>query len=87
MRGLVACGWFGIQTWVGAQSLHKMAQLFTGDLLAPTTWLATCIPWLGISPSELFCFVAFWAFQVGIIVRGIESIRVLEEYSAPVSSA
>lgn len=84
MRGLVACGWFGIQTWVGAQSLHKLCDVFLGAAMSGSDFWSGTIGWLGINLSELVCFVAFWALQVGIILSGIESIRVLEEWSAPV---
>lgn len=77
LRGLIACGWFGIQTWVGAGAIHTLlSPLWGGGIAAP-------LPWLGIAASELACFAAFWAAQVAIIVRGIESIRVVEAYSAP----
>lgn len=78
LRALVACGWFGIQTWVGAGIVHTLLNaLSSGALTAPP------LPWVGISASEVACFVAFWAVQVGIIVRGIESIKAVEQFSAP----
>lgn len=78
-RALVACGWFGIQTWVGGSAIHQMASALAGGPLpsAPLTGL-------GISAPELACFVLFWLVQVAILVRGMESIRVVEKYSAPV---
>lgn len=79
LRALVACGWFGIQTWVGGGAIFALINNVTGNLL-PTTPL----PFVGISAGELFCFYTFWAAQVLIIVRGIESIKVVEQYSAPV---
>ncbi len=41
------------------------------------------MPVLGISLSELFCFLAFWALQVAILRRGIDSIKLLETWAAP----
>ncbi len=87
LRGLVACGWFGIQTWFGGFAIYQLLNallptrmvggeavpfLFTGDL-----------PVLGINGGELVCFLVFWLLQVGVIYKGIESIRVLETWAAP----
>jgi NCS1 family nucleobase:cation symporter-1 len=79
LRALVACGWFGIQTWVGAGAIHALLDSLTGGMLA-----AQPLPWLGISLPEAACFLAFWGAQVAIIVRGIDSIKVVEQYSAPI---
>ena len=79
LRALVACGWFGIQTWVGAGAIHTLLNSVTGG-----TFIAPVVPWLGISWPEAACFLLFWAMQVWIIVRGIESIKTVEQYSAPV---
>ena len=79
MRAFVACGWFGIQTYIGGAAIFTMAKvLFLGD-----GFVESRLPVLGIGPFELICFVAFWAMQVAIIVRGVESIRVLETWAAP----
>ncbi|KAG2437358.1 hypothetical protein HXX76_006013 [Chlamydomonas incerta] len=78
-RAIVACGWFGIQTWIGGSSIFQMLMAVTGGAVA-----AAPIAWLGISLPELLCFLAFWAAQVWIVVRGMESIRILEKYSAPI---
>lgn len=80
MRALVACGWFGIQTWVGGMAIYML----TGKLV-PETWaLPQLLPaWMGINTGQLLSFLAFWAINVAIIVRGIETIRVLETWSAP----
>lgn len=79
LRALVACGWFGIQTWVGGGAIYALINNVTGNMLAGAP-----LPFIGISAGELFCFYTFWAAQVLIIVRGIESIKVVEQYSAPV---
>ncbi|KAK9812699.1 hypothetical protein WJX72_002283 [[Myrmecia] bisecta] len=78
LRAFVACGWFGIQTWVGSCAIHKMLAVVSGGAT-----LTAKIAWLGISSSELACFLVFWAVQAGIIVHGIESIRKIEKISAP----
>lgn len=80
MRALVACGWFGIQTWWGGEALYILIRI-----LCPASWsLPDVTPaWLGISTGELLAFAGFWALQVIIIWRGIESIRILETWAAP----
>lgn len=79
LRALVACGWFGIQTWIGGAAI---VQLLDAMLAADLAALPD-LPVLGITAVELACFVAFWAIQVAIIHRGVESIRVLENLAAP----
>jgi nucleobase:cation symporter-1, NCS1 family len=77
-RALVACGWFGIQTWIGGGSIYIV--LLRLGLVAPD--LAP-IAGLGINAAQLGCFVAFWALNVYFIHRGMESIKWLETLAAP----
>jgi nucleobase:cation symporter-1, NCS1 family len=79
MRGIVACGWFGIQTWVGGAAIHATAAVIFG--FDPSK--AEPLPVLGISASEFACFMIFWALNVYFIVRGMDSIKWLETLSAP----
>ncbi len=78
LRGLVACGWFGIQTWIGGEAIFHLLGAMRGAPL-PTTPL----PVLGISTAQLLCFLAFWLLQVALFWRGVQSIRVLEVWGAP----
>ena len=78
LRALVACGWFGIQTWIGGSAIYQLVNALANDLL-----IGPDVAWLGISRGELLCFGAFWVLQVIILLRGIESIRVLETWAAP----
>jgi nucleobase:cation symporter-1, NCS1 family len=80
LRAAVACGWFGIQTWIGGKALYLLARV-----LLPASWdLPQPLPdWLGVTSGQLLAFLAFWAVNVAIIVRGIESIRILERWAAP----
>ncbi|HJR53205.1 MAG TPA: cytosine permease, partial [Gemmatimonadota bacterium] len=78
LRGLVACGWFGIQTWIGGHALYAMARVvWPGIADAPG------IGWLGINAWELVAFLAFWALNVWIAWAGTESIKWLEAWGAP----
>jgi NCS1 family nucleobase:cation symporter-1 len=80
MRALVACGWFGIQTWIGGMAVYTLVGAHV-----PASWtLPDVLPaWMGIGTGQLVAFLAFWALNVAIIVRGIETIRVLETWAAP----
>ena len=69
-RALVACGWFGIQTWIGGKAIH-------------TILLALWPGWQAVNGGEWICFFAFWALNMYVVLRGIESIRVLEDWGAP----
>ncbi len=70
LRAIVACGWFGIQTWIGGLALH-------------TLLTAAWPPWAGVPGGPGIAFVLFWLVQVAIIVRGLEGIRRLESWTAP----
>lgn len=70
LRALVACGWFGIQTWIGGQAIHSMLQIL---------WPG----FAGISGGAWLCFFAFWALNIAVIWRGIETIKFLEGIGAP----
>jgi NCS1 family nucleobase:cation symporter-1 len=79
LRAFVACGWFGINTYIGGSALAQVVRALFLDSAAPGERL----PLLGVEPLELACFMVFWAVQVGILLRGIESIKHLETWSAP----
>lgn len=79
MRAMVACGWFGIQTWVGGAAIYATSAVLFG--FDPAT--KTNLPMLGISAGELFSFLLFWVLNIVIILRGMDSIKWLEIWSAP----
>jgi nucleobase:cation symporter-1, NCS1 family len=74
LRAIVACGWFGIQTWIGGWAIYKLG-LVAWPGLAQTAMLG----FLGINIAQLICFLAFWALNVWIFWRGMETIRVVED--------
>ncbi|WP_193075510.1 NCS1 family nucleobase:cation symporter-1 [Pseudomonas sp. FME51] len=78
LRGLVACGWFGIQTWVGGSAIYIIINIMTDNAIS-----GSVISFLGIDPGQLACFLLFWAMHVVFIAYGTESIRWLETYAAP----
>lgn len=80
MRGLVACGWFGIQTWIGGSAIYILhATIFGFKQAGP----GDALPVLGISAGQFGCFLLFWAANVAIILFGIQSIKWLENMAAP----
>jgi NCS1 family nucleobase:cation symporter-1 len=78
MRALVACGWFGIQTWIGGMSLHTLLAIWF-----PSWRQAPSIAGLEITWSQLGCFLAFWFLNIVVVWRGIGTIRVLLNIKAP----
>ena len=78
LRGLVACGWFGIQTWIGGHALYALARV-----IWPSIADAPGFGWLGINAWELTAFLAFWALNVWIAWSGTERIKWLEAWGAP----
>ena len=78
LRALVACGWFGIQTWIGGGAIYQILAIYVPAWkeLAP-------IAGLGINAAQLVCFLAFWAVNMIVIWMGINSIRVLLNIKAP----
>src|SRR5438477_2574231 len=78
MRALVACGWFGIQAWIGGMALFTLLSVWL-----PTWKTAQPLPVLGITAPQLACFLAFWLLNIVVVWRGIESIRLLLNIKAP----
>ncbi|MGA9243156.1 MAG: NCS1 family nucleobase:cation symporter-1 [Silvibacterium sp.] len=70
LRAIVACGWFGIQSWIGGQAIHAML-LVVWPGMAAAQW------------SVWACFLGFWALNMAVVWRGVESIRFLQGFSAP----
>ena len=80
MRALVACGWFGIQTWIGGSAIYNLLAIIIGFTPAgPDQFL----PLLGLSWGQLGSFMLFWAINIWVIMAGIESIKRLETLAAP----
>jgi nucleobase:cation symporter-1, NCS1 family len=78
LRALVACGWFGIQAWIGGAAIYKIVGIYV-----PSWHDLPKLGNLGINPAELLCFLGFWAINMVVIWRGIESIRFLLNIKAP----
>jgi nucleobase:cation symporter-1, NCS1 family len=70
LRALVACGWFGIQAWIGGQAIYSMLRI---------VWPGAA----NVPGSNWICFFLFWALNMYVIWRGIETIKFLEGIGAP----
>jgi NCS1 family nucleobase:cation symporter-1 len=81
MRAVVACGWYGIQTWFGGSMIYTLLGVMGYSIAGDK------IPGLGIDLGQLACFLVFWAIQLYFIVHGMEAIRKLETYTAPLKIA
>ncbi|GLT71788.1 hypothetical protein SLA2020_437830 [Shorea laevis] len=79
LRAFVGCGWYGIETWIGGEAIFLLLPKFIKE-----STLSQFLPWLGTSPLEFACFIAFWLAQLTIVWKGMEGIRELEKYSAPI---
>ncbi|HSJ76188.1 MAG TPA: NCS1 family nucleobase:cation symporter-1, partial [Gemmatimonadales bacterium] len=78
LRALVACGWFGIQTWIGGNAIYKIVGVFV-----PSLATGQPLPVLGITGMQLVCFLLFWGANMWVIYRGIDTIRFLLNIKAP----
>ncbi len=73
VRAIVACGWFGIQTWIGGLAIYAIFNALTGAEGAA-----------GLSVGKFISFAIFWFINIYFIWKGMESIKFLEQYSAPI---
>jgi NCS1 family nucleobase:cation symporter-1 len=77
LRALVACGWFGIQTWIGGQAIFTII-----GRLAGSGW--TSASGFGGQPWTMWLsFAAFWLIQMILFWRGINALRRFENWAAP----
>jgi NCS1 family nucleobase:cation symporter-1 len=78
MRALVACGWFGIQAWIGGEALQT---LFTS--LVPRWPALLGSGFGGHSTTEWISFLLFWSLNIVIIYKGMDLLRLVENWAAP----
>lgn len=72
-RGVIACGWFGVQTWIGGLAIYAIFHALMGTQGE-----------LGLSVGKFVGFGIFWIINMYFIWKGTESIKWLETYSAPI---
>ncbi len=76
LRAIVACGWFGIQTWIGGASLYNIIRVWQPGLseIDLTSLFPQIVPML--------CFLLFWALNMFIVYKGVDSIKKLLVFKA-----
>jgi len=78
LRAFVACGWFGIQAWIGGAAIYRITAVFWPSIASPDH-----ARFLGITAPQFVCFLIFWAINVWVIYKGIDTIRILLNIKAP----
>lgn len=79
LRAIVACGWFGIQAWIGGFALYQMLRLWIPSLetlpaVFPASW--------GLATGPAICFLLFWLLNMYVVYLGIDSIKKLLVFKA-----
>jgi nucleobase:cation symporter-1, NCS1 family len=79
LRAIVACGWFGIQTWIGGFAIYQMVTLWFPSLAnLPQIFPAS----FDLKTGPAICFILFWLLNMWIVYLGVESIRKLLVFKA-----
>src|SRR5690349_17461369 len=80
LRAIVACGWFGIQCSIGGAAIKTFAVALWPAFakVGGDTTIA------GLSISSAITFALFWALNIWIIYRGMNAVRVFENWAAPI---
>jgi cytosine/uracil/thiamine/allantoin permease len=73
IRAIVACGWFGVNTWLGGMAFYSIYIAISGN-----------DPAVGLSVGQFVGFGVFWVINIYFIWKGTESIKWLEDYVAPI---
>jgi NCS1 family nucleobase:cation symporter-1 len=80
LRALVACGWFGINTYFGSLAID----IFLGKLIPGWSSIGGATTFaFGLTVHGAIAFMIFWIFQIWIILRGMDAVRVFENWAAP----
>lgn len=79
LRAIVACGWFGIQTWIGGFALYQIIKIW----IPAVERLPAVMPsFLGLDTGPAIAFLIFWCINMLVVYWGIESIRKLLLFKA-----
>ena len=76
MRAIVACGWFGIQAWIGGEALNTF---FKAIIPGWQTLLGG--PIADHTTTEWLSFLLFWGINIYIIYRGMDLLRKVENWA------
>ncbi|MEM7166753.1 MAG: NCS1 family nucleobase:cation symporter-1 [Planctomycetota bacterium] len=83
-RAIVACGWFGIQTWIGGLAIYQLLQLAWPSLSESVVIGFLSNDAVQVNVAQFVCFLLFWLLNIGLFVwRGMDSIKWVENWGAP----
>ena len=77
LRAVIACGWFGIQTWIGGEAIFTLTGAIVGHSWTGASHLGA-YPW-----TQWLSFGIFWVLEMAIILRGMDTLRRFENWAAP----
>ena len=79
LRAIVACGWFGIQTWIGGFAFYQIVKIWCPSF---ATFPQVFPDWMGLETGPAITFFIFWLLNLFVIFKGIESIKKLLVFKA-----
>ncbi len=79
LRSLVACGWFGIQTWIGGLAIYEIVGILWPGV---QSWGSEVL-FMGYTPVHYLSFLLFWVINLYFVWAGTETIKWLETVAAP----
>src|ERR1700757_3588452 len=79
LRAIVACGWFGIQTWIGGFAIYLMLKVWFPSLeklpqIFPDSF--------GLQTGPAITFILFWLLNMFVVYLGVDSIKKLLVFKA-----
>jgi NCS1 family nucleobase:cation symporter-1 len=79
LRAIVACGWFGIQTWIGGYALYLIFKIWIPSvenipLIFPASF--------GLQTGPAITFFLFWLLNMFVVYLGVDSIKKLLVFKA-----
>lgn len=76
LRAIVACGWFGIQTWIGGAAIYTLLKVWNPSMADIDT--KSLLP----QTLPMICFMGFWLLNMLIVYFGVDTIRKLLLFKA-----
>jgi NCS1 family nucleobase:cation symporter-1 len=85
LRAIVACGWFGINAWIGGAALQTFFSSLWPDWqgLLGFTHPAWNNHGAAFANTQWIAFALFWGLNVLVIFRGMDLLRRVERFAAP----
>ncbi|MBS1639761.1 MAG: NCS1 family nucleobase:cation symporter-1 [Bacteroidetes bacterium] len=79
LRAIVACGWFGIQTWIGGFSIYQILHIIVPSV---NNWPQIFPQWMQLQTAPALCFIFFWFINMYVVYLGVDSIKKLLVFKA-----